>query len=59
MFSQSGSHINKESHGTAVCYQKKAWMDEKLMLRWISDICIKHTKNKPSLLFSLTVVVLT
>lgn len=26
-------------------------MDEKLMLKWISDIWVKHTKNRPSLLF--------
>ena len=44
-------HNIKESNGTVVCYQKKAWVDEKLMLQWISDIWVKHTKNKPSLLF--------
>ena len=44
-------HNIKESNGTVVCYQKKAWMNKKLMLQWISDIWVKHTKNKPSLLF--------
>ena len=44
-------HNIKESNGTVVCYQKKAWMNEKLMLQWISDIWVKYTKNKPSLLF--------
>ena len=41
----------KGSKGTAVCYQKKGWMDERLMLMWISDIWVKHTKKRPSLLF--------
>ena len=41
----------KWSNGTVVTYQKKAWMDEKLMLKWISDIWVKHTKKRPSLLF--------
>ena len=39
------------SEGTLVSYQKKAWMDEKLMLKWISDIWVKYTKRRPSLLF--------
>ena len=41
--------INKVT-GSNVCYQKKAWMDERLMLTWIRDIWVKHTKS-PSLLF--------
>ncbi len=39
------------SQGTVVGYQKKSWMYEKLMLIWISDIWVKYTKNRPSLLF--------
>ncbi len=39
------------SQGTVVGYQKKSWMDEKLMLIWISDIWVKYTKKRPSLLF--------
>ena len=42
--------INKVT-GSNVCYQKKAWMDERLMLTWIRDIWVKHTKKRPSLLF--------
>ena len=41
----------KGSKGTMVNYQGKAWMNEELMLTWISDIWVKHTKKKPSLLF--------
>ncbi len=41
----------KGSNDTLVKYQKKAWMDEKLMLTWISEIWVKLTKKKPSLLF--------
>lgn len=41
----------KESNASVISYQKKAWMDERSMLKWISDIWIKYTKNKPSLLF--------
>ena len=36
------------SQGTVVGYQKKSWMDEKLMLKWISDIWVKM---RQSLLF--------
>ncbi len=39
------------SQGTVVGYQKKSWMYEKLMLIWISDIWVKYTKKRPSLLF--------
>ncbi len=39
------------SQGTVVGYQKKFWMDEKLILIWISDIWVKYTKKRPSLLF--------
>ena len=30
---------------------KKSWMDEKLMMKWIHDIWVKHTKKKTSFLF--------
>ncbi len=38
------------SQGTVVGYQKKSWMDEKLMLKWISDIWVKYTEKRSSLL---------
>ena len=41
----------KRSKGTVVNYQGKAWMNEKLMIPWISDIWVKHTKKKPPLHF--------
>ena len=37
----------KGSAGTVVRYQKKGWMDEKVMLKWISDIWVKYTKKRP------------
>ena len=30
---------------------KKSWMDEKIMMKWIRDIWVKHTKKKLSFLF--------
>jgi len=41
----------KRSEGTVISHQKKAWMDITLMLTWISDIWVEHTKKRPSLLF--------
>ena len=39
------------SEGTVVSYQSKAWVDEKQMLKWITDIWMKYTRKRPSLLF--------
>ena len=39
------------SNGTVVSYQKKAWVDEHEMMKWITDIWIVYTKKEPSLLF--------
>ena len=38
-------------NGTVVSYQKKAWVDEHEMLKWITDVWIVYTKKEPSLLF--------
>ena len=39
------------SEGTVVSYHSKAWVDEKQMLKWITDIWMKYTRKRPSLLF--------
>ena len=41
----------RSSDGTLVSYQKKAWINENEMLKWIRNIWIRYTKKKPSLLF--------
>ena len=41
----------RSSDGTLISYQKKAWIDENEMLKWIRNIWIRYTKKKPSLLF--------
>ena len=44
-------HGIKGSNGTVVSYQKKAWVDEDEMLKWITHVWIVYTKKEPSLLF--------
>ncbi len=39
------------SNDAVISYQKKAWVDEKQMLKWIKEVWVKYTKNAPSLLF--------
>ena len=41
----------RSSEGTLVSYQKKVWIDENEMWKWIRNIWIRYTKKKPSLLF--------
>lgn len=36
--------------GWIVCVQRKGWMDEQLMLRWVSEILVPHTKKDRALL---------
>ena len=39
------------SKDALISYQKKAWVDEAQMLKWIKEVWVKHTKKNPSLLF--------
>ena len=39
------------SNNAITSYQKKAWVDEGQMLKWIKEVWIKYTKKAPSLLF--------
>lgn len=36
--------------GWIICVQEKAWMDETLMLRWVKEILLPHTKKERCLL---------
>lgn len=39
------------SNDAIISYQKKAWVDEGQMLKWIKEVWVKYTKKAPSLLF--------
>ncbi len=39
------------SNGILISYQKKAWLDENEILKWIRNIWIQHTNKQTSLLF--------
>ena len=39
-----------DKDGAVIEFQKKAWMDEKIMLEWIKKIWVVYTKKRPSLL---------
>ena len=45
------SDIEYNKSNIFITYQEKSWMDESLMLRWIKEVLLKHTKGKHCLLF--------